>query len=175
MIAVSEILGLRHHRPEDVVSIFESYTGDLSSAKYLGRLPHTDIGQTERMLQSLSSPESLALTGKCIWVIEAITEDKPVGLITVARSDESMTVHFGIGVPYRGRGYAAEALTLAAQHLLSTGQVISVGSFTDVENVAAQAALIKAGFVFAGRAESFYQAPQLNGEYRDVFRYLFKA
>jgi len=98
-----------------------------------------------------------------------------VGLVTVAKTGESMTVHFGIGVPYRGRGYAAGALALAAQHLLSAGQATSVSSFTDVENGAAQSALVKAGFVFTGRAEKYYQAPQLNGEYRDVFHYQFRA
>ncbi|GHC16983.1 GNAT family N-acetyltransferase [Aidingimonas halophila] len=175
MIAASKRLGLRHHRPEDIASIFESYTGDLESAKYLARLPHIDIEQTERMLRKLSTSQSLALTGKCIWVIEAITDGTAVGLITVTRGDESMAVHFGIGVPYRGRGYAAEALELAAKHLLSAGQATSISSFTDVENVAAQAALVKAGFVFTERANDFYQAPQLNGGYRGVFLYQFRA
>lgn len=46
-----------------------------------------------------------------------------------------------------------------------------VNTFTDVENVAAQIAIEKAGFTFTKRAEKFYQAPQLNGEHRDVFHY----
>jgi RimJ/RimL family protein N-acetyltransferase len=174
MITASKRLGLRYHRPEDIASIFESYTGDLESARYLGRLPHIDIEQTERMLQKLSNPQSLALAGKCIWVIEAIREGASVGLLTIVRSDESVAVHFGIGVPHRGLGYAAEALELSAKYLLSVGQA-SISSFTDTENAAAQAALIKAGFVLTGRADGFYQAPQLNGEYRDVFLYQFRV
>ncbi|QNI03669.1 GNAT family N-acetyltransferase [Halomonas sp. SH5A2] len=174
MITASERLGLRYHKPEDIAPIFNTYTGDLGSAKYLARQPHIDVAQTEQMLKKLSTPESLASNGMCIWVIEAIRYGTAAGLITVARDDASMAVHFGIGIPYRGRGYAAEALALTAQYLLATGQIADVTSFTEVENAAAQTALVKAGFVLTGRTENFYWAPQLRGESRDVFRYQFR-
>lgn len=102
-------------------------------------------------------------------------EGGPIGLVTVVKRDESMVVHFGIGRPYRGCGYAAEALVLTAQHLLAEDHAIRVNTFTDVENVAAQKVLAKAGFIFTTRIEKFYQAPQLNGEYRDVFHYEYRA
>lgn len=127
------------------------------------------------MLQILSTPESLALAGKCIWMIEAVRDASAVGLITVIKNAEAIEIHFGIGVPFRGQGYGQEALSLAAQHLLATGQAKSINSFTDVENVAAQSALVKAGFVLTGRAQSFYQAPQLGGEYRDAYRYQYRV
>ncbi|SDO44909.1 GNAT family N-acetyltransferase [Vreelandella arcis] len=175
MITASKRLVLRYYWPDDIAPIFKNYTGDLGSTKYLARHPHTETEQTEKMLQNLSVPESMALMGKCIWVVEAISEGAAVGLVTVIKSDQSMVVHFGIGSPYRGRGYAAEALVLTAQHLLAEDHAISVNTFTDVENVAAQTALANAGFVFTTRVEKFYQAPQLNGEYRDVFHYEFRA
>lgn len=175
MILASKRLELRYYRPEDIAPIFENYTGDLGSAKYLARHPHTEIEQTEKMLQNLSVPESMALTGKCIWVIDAIREGGAIGLVTVVKSNDSLVVHFGIGRPHRGRGYAAEVLVLAAQHLLAAGHASSVNTFTDVDNVAAQKALAKAGFIFTTRVEKFYQAPQLNGEYRDVFHYEFRG
>lgn len=174
-IAASKKLELRYYRPEDTTPIFESYTGDIGSAKYLARRPHTEMEQTEKMLQNLSVPESMALTGKCIWVVGAIREGSAIGLVTVVKSNGSLVVHFGIGRPYRGRGYAAEALVLTAQHLLAADHATSVYTFTGVENVAAQMALAKAGFIFTTRIEKFYQAPQLNGEYRDVFHYEFRS
>ena len=174
-VAASKRLALRYFRPEDIAPLFESYTGDLGSAQYLARHPHAEIEQTEKMLQNLSVPESMELTDKCIWVVEAISEGAAVGLVTVIKSDQSMVVHFGIGRPYRGRGYAAEALMLTAQYLLAAGYVTSVNTFTDVENVAAQKVLEKAGFRFTTSVEKFYQAPQLNGEYRDVFHYEFRG
>lgn len=174
-ITASKRLELRYYRTEDIAPIFESYTSDLGSAKYLARHPHTDIEQTEKMLQHLSVPKSMALTGKCIWVVNAIREGGAIGLVTVVKSDESMVVHFGIAKSYRGRGYAAETLLLTAQHLLTAGYATSVSTYTDVENVAAQMALAKAGFILTTRTDKFYQAPQLNGEYRDVFHYEFRA
>ncbi|GAA0704154.1 GNAT family N-acetyltransferase [Vreelandella titanicae] len=175
MITASKRLVLRYYWPEDIAPIFKSYTGDLGSTKYLARHPHTEIEQTEKMFQNLSVPESMALTGKCIWVVDAIREGGAIGLITVVKSKDSMVVHFGIGRPYRGCGYAAEALVLTAQHLLAEDHAIRVNTFTDVENVAAQMALAKAGFRFTTRTKKFYQAPQLNGEYRDVFHYEFRG
>lgn len=174
-IAASKRLGLRYYRREDIETIFEGYTSDLGSTKYLARRPHTEIEQTEKMLQNLSVPESMALTGKCTWVVDASREGGAIGLVTVVKRDESMVVHFGIGRPYRGRGYAAEALVLTAQHLLAAGYATSVNTFTDVANVPAQKALAKAGFRFTKRTEKFYQAPQLNGEDRDVFHYEFRG
>ena len=175
MITASKRLVLRYYWPEDIAPIFKSYTGDLGSTKYLARHPHTEIEQTEKMFQNLSVPESMALTGKCIWVVDAIRKGGAIGLITVVKSKGSMVVHFGIGKPYRGCGYAAEALVLTAQHLLAEDHAIRVNTCTDLENVAAQKALEKAGFIFTKRAEKFYQAPQLNGEYRDVFHYEFRG
>lgn len=175
MIAISKRLALRFYRAEDLLPIFENYTGDLDSSKYLARAPHTEIEQTKRMFQRLSTPDSMALTGKCIWVVDATRERGAIGLVTAIKSDDAMIVHFGIGRPYRGRGYAAEALATAVEHLLVEDPETSISSFTDVENVAAQRALVNAGFLLTRRARQFYQAPQLNGEYRDVFHYEFRA
>lgn len=174
MITASERLGLRYYRPEDTAPIFNIYTGHPGSAKYLARQPHSDVEQTERMLKKLSNSESLVANGMCVWVIEAIRDGTAAGLITVAKDDTSIAVHFGIGTPNRGRGFAAEALALTAQHLLTTGQTACVSSFTDIENAAAQTALVKAGFVVTGRTENFYRAPQLGGKCRDVFRFQFR-
>ncbi len=172
-ITASEKLILRHFGPEDIASIFANYTGDPESAKYLARQPHASPEQTEQMLQRLSTPQSLTLTGKCIWVIEEAEEEKPIGLLTAIQRDESMELHFGIGAPFRSKGYATQTLSLAARYFLMTGQAKSITSFTDMENAAAQRALVKAGFVFTESDESVYKAPQLAGEYRDVYRYRF--
>lgn len=157
MIVASETIALRFHKPEDAAVIFENYSSDIQSAKYLARPPHTEIIQTENMLQKFSRPESLSETGKLIWVIEA--ENIAAGLITVVRIDETAVIHFGIGLPYRGRGYASAAVRLAANYLTNEGYATSVSSFTDVENRAAQAVLMKAGFELIGKAQSGYRAP----------------
>lgn len=175
MIASSARLQLRYYRHEDVEPIFRSYTSDTRSARYLARRPHSAMAQTQTMLQRFSCQESAALTGKCIWVIHAVDQRTPVGLLTVVKDNASIIIHFGIGVPFRGCGYATEALALAARHLLAEEPVSKLCSFTDTENSAAQAALLKSGFVFARRIEQYYRAPQLSGVCRDVFYYNFRA
>ncbi|WP_411793998.1 GNAT family N-acetyltransferase [Halomonas sp. A29] len=168
-------LELKYFSCGDVPSIFNNYTGDLESSRYLAREPHSDIAQTERMLDRLSRPESLACFGICTWVVYSHDQEEAVGLITAVKHGQSMALHFGIGAPFRGRGYAAEALSLAARYILTERQRGNVVSYVDVENTAAQATLGRAGFRLVGRSERFYKAPQLRGEYRDVFHYQFDS
>lgn len=173
MIAASPRLILRYYQPEDVEPIFRHYTGDPGSTAYLARPVHAEIAQTKQMLNKLSNPESLASTGSCVWVVHSVEDRAAVGLITLVRDVHSTVIHFGIGVPYRGRGYAAEALALAARHLLVAEQAKSVTSFTDTENTAAQATLLNAGFICTGKADLFYRAPRFNSGLRKVLCYQF--
>jgi hypothetical protein len=48
-----------------------------------------------------------------------------------------------------------------------------ITSFTDKENVAAQSVLQKSEFQCVGSIDSFYFAPQLLNERRDVFSYVY--
>ncbi|MGR4068661.1 GNAT family N-acetyltransferase [Billgrantia sp. C5P2] len=167
-------LELRYFSREDIPSIFNNYTGDLESSRYLAREPHSDIAQTERMLDRLSRQESLACFGICTWVVYSHDHEEAVGLVTAVRHGETTVLHFGIGTSYRGRGYAAEALSLAARNMLAGQQRGNVVSYVDVENIAAQKTLERAGFALKGRSEKYYKAPQLNGEHRNVFHYQFE-
>jgi RimJ/RimL family protein N-acetyltransferase len=55
-----------------------------------------------------------------------------------------------LDVPYRGRGYGSRAQRLLAEHLFATTPSNRVEADTDVENVAEQRALERAGFTRDG-------------------------
>jgi RimJ/RimL family protein N-acetyltransferase len=65
---------------------------------------------------------------------------------------ESMAFQLGISLApeARGKGYGAEALRLCAQYLFEHTKTNRVEGSTDVENLAAQRALERAGFSFEG-------------------------
>jgi RimJ/RimL family protein N-acetyltransferase len=69
---------------------------------------------------------------------------------------------------HRGRGYGSAAQRLLAEYLFSTQLIERVEASTDVENIAEQRALEKAGFLHEGvlRHAQFRQ-----GEWRDVAIY----
>lgn len=162
---------LRFARSGDATWLHEHYLGDYESARFLARRPHQTEAQTRTLLNRLSTPESLETEGKVVWVIHEKVSSSAIGLVTVVRVSSGIELHFGIGYPFRGLGYGAEALALAARHLTSSGQADSVTVYTDIDHKAAQAAIENAGFYRLGILEQAYSAPQLNHQVRSAIQY----
>lgn len=79
-------------------------------------------------------------------------------------------INMGISLfpEHRGRGYGTEAQRLLADYLFSTRLVERIEAGTDVENVAEQRALEKAGF---SREGVLRHAQFRGGEWRDIAIY----
>ncbi len=174
MIAVSESLSLRYAVPCDAQLLFH-YTGNLSSSIYKASQVHINPEQTLKMLIKLSTADSFSLNAKCVWVIYLNEIESPIGMLTLIKKGSVIEIHFGLITKFTGRGYATKALSLAASHCLASKIANKVVSFTDKENVAAQAVLVKSGFKCTGSSENFYLAPLLSTEMRDVFHYVYLA
>jgi RimJ/RimL family protein N-acetyltransferase len=67
-----------------------------------------------------------------------------------APSNRAYNIGVAIDPAARGRGYGAEAQSLLARYLLDTYTVERVEASTDVENIAEQHALARAGFMREG-------------------------
>jgi len=83
---------------------------------------------------------------------------------------ESGALMFGIDIvpEARGHGYGTQAQRLLAAHLFATTNVNRVEASTDIENVAEQRALEKAGFTREGVVRG---AQFRAGSYHDLVRY----
>jgi len=86
-------------------------------------------------------------------IVEVISSGEPIGSVSwravrYGPNPESVAWNIGIDlVPEaRGKGHGAEAQRLLAHHLLATTPAHRVEAMTDIENVAEQRALDKAGF-----------------------------
>lgn len=80
---------------------------------------------------------------------------------------ESMAFQLGISLApeSRGKGYGSEALCLIAEYLFANTAVNRIEGSCDVENIASQRALSKAGFSYEGVARgSQFRA----GKYHDL-------
>ena len=79
-------------------------------------------------------------------------------------------INLGISLfsEHRGRGYGSSAQRLLAEYLFSTRLVERIEAGTDVDNVAEQRALEKAGF---SREGTLRHAQFRNGKWRDVVLY----
>jgi RimJ/RimL family protein N-acetyltransferase len=79
-------------------------------------------------------------------------------------------INIGISLfsEHRGRGYGSAAQRLLAEYLFSTRLIERIEAGTDVDNVAEQRALARAGF---SREGILRHAQFRNGEWRDIVLY----
>lgn len=108
-------------------------------------------------------------------LIERIADGRVIGTldwheVRYGPNPESIAMMFGIELvaEARGRGYGAEAQRLIAAYLFATTTVNRVEASTDVENVAEQRSLEKAGFTREGvNRRAQFRA----GSYHDLVLY----
>lgn len=108
-------------------------------------------------------------------IVEVIGSDEPIGTVgwhSVHYGPPPMSHAWNIGIDLapegRGKGYGSEAQRLLAEYLFAATDVNRVEASTDVENIAEQRALEKAGFVREGvqRGSQFRW-----GTYHDLVTY----
>jgi RimJ/RimL family protein N-acetyltransferase len=108
-------------------------------------------------------------------VVERVADGEPIGTVgwhkvNYGPSPESDAWNFGIELrpEVRGQGYGTEAQRLLARYLFATYELNRVEASTDVENLAEQRSLEKAGFVREGiQRGAQYRA----GRYHDLVTY----
>lgn len=95
-----------------------------------------------------------------------------VGYHTVRYGPNDGSLHYNIGISLapeqRGKGYGVEAQQLLVRYLFQTYPIMRVEASTDVENIAEQRALVKAGFTREGVLR---KAQWRSGQYHDLILY----
>jgi RimJ/RimL family protein N-acetyltransferase len=108
-------------------------------------------------------------------LLATLADGKPIGdvswhRVTYGPNAKSAAFNIGIGLQpqFRGQGLGTRVQRLLAQHLFATTDVFRIEASTDVENVAEQRSLEKAGF----RREGVIRGAQFRaGSYRDLVAY----
>ncbi len=108
-------------------------------------------------------------------IVERVADGQPIGVVAFhavgyGPGAESGAWNIGIALlpEARGKGYGAEAQALFAAYLFETTEVHRVEAQTDVDNVAEQRSLEKAGFVREGTIRG---AQFRAGTYHDLVTY----
>jgi RimJ/RimL family protein N-acetyltransferase len=81
------------------------------------------------------------------WVVEHRDDGVLIGTVSCARlmDPSEVSVGYDIAPPYRGRGHATEALTIAVEHLLGVPGIERVCADTLIDHVASRRVMEKAG------------------------------
>jgi RimJ/RimL family protein N-acetyltransferase len=110
-----------------------------------------------------------------VLLVERITDGRIVGTVgwhkvSYGPSPESQVWNFGIDIiaDARGQGYGTEAQRLVAEYLFRTTPANRVEASTDIDNIAEQRSLQKAGFTREGIARG---AQFRAGAYHDLVTY----
>lgn len=108
-------------------------------------------------------------------LIERIADGQPIGSVSwhrVGYGPNSGSAAWNIGISLttdaRGRGYGAEAQRLLADYLFAATEFDRVEASTDVDNVAEQRSLEKAGFIREGLLRG---AQERSGVRHDLVNY----
>jgi RimJ/RimL family protein N-acetyltransferase len=138
-------LALRPVEFEDLPLLHQWENNPVMSGDYQVPRPHSLRELERRFLESPSVGEEF---GRLLAVTE---DDMPVGLLSYHRVSygpwsPAMNMGIEIAPDYRGKGYGAEAQRLLANYLLAALPIGRVEASTDVENLAEQRSLERAGF-----------------------------
>jgi len=144
VLVVTDDVALRPVREEDL-ALFDRLFNDPDGA---GEFQWYGWRDPTRFRRRLADNGLLADDGGTLMVALA---GEPVGFVSWRKVPTSMSsfcwnIGIGLAPEHRGRGYGTQAQRLIARYLFAHTQVQRVEAGTDVDNLAEQRALEKAGF-----------------------------
>ena len=149
---------------------------DLIDAWDARRSPYNDFGMpSEPIDRDALARGPLRNERNGMLVVERLEDERPIGTVgwhleRYGPNPESAAFNLGIELipEVRGQGYGTEAQVQLAAYLFATTPVHRVEAATDLENVAEQRSLEKAGF----RREGVLRGSQFRGgSYHDLVYY----
>lgn len=134
---------LRPLKADDAPAMFKNWTRDGRVAEYCRWYPHTDLSQTEQLLQIY-----LTDGNPYRWGIER--DGELIGVIDVVEAnDECATLGYVLSHEYWNKGYMTETLAAVIEHLFSCG-FAAVAAEHHVDNPASGRVMEKCGMRFVG-------------------------
>lgn len=139
----TEDLILRPLTADDAPAMFRNWTWDERVARFCRWHPHTELAQTEQLLDFYLSDEKAYR-----WGIE--WQGELIGIIDVVESDKDCaTLGFVLGYDYWNRGFMSQALAAVIQDLFALG-FSTVAAEHHVENTASGRVMEKCGMTYVG-------------------------
>ncbi|MES2921735.1 MAG: GNAT family protein [Verrucomicrobiota bacterium] len=162
----SERLSFRVVEKKDAPALFEAWTSDPVTVRYLQWRPHQTLPEAEEFFERLE--RATASQEKSYYVVSDLS-GVDVGFASL-KVEEGCRAILGFIVfsAYRGRGYASEIIRKLCDWSLSEPGIFRVYALCDVENKASIRAMVKAGFSQEGILRRWAVHPNVGSEPRDV-------
>lgn len=141
----TERLVLRKATENDTESLYSNWDSDVEMRKYVGYELHTNIEDTEKLINKWMSEYE---NGRLTWVIEIKDTSEVIGVISASNNEldkKIAEVGFSIGTKYQGNGYATESLKAIIGYLILECGLNIVKGGCYATNAKSARTMIKAG------------------------------
>jgi RimJ/RimL family protein N-acetyltransferase len=168
-IIPTERLILRKPRMEDAPAVFAGWVQDSDVTYFLTWLPHENTGQTQSMLRNAIA----AWDGESRfpYMITIKENGAVIGMIDPRIEGHKVEIGYVMNRAYQGRGLMTESLRAIIDWAFQQPSIHRVHATTDVENIASQRVLEKAGMQREGTLRKYIVHPNISDEPRDSYMY----
>jgi RimJ/RimL family protein N-acetyltransferase len=165
----SERLRFRVVERKDATALFEAWTSDPATVRFLQWRPHQTLSEAEEFFERLE--QATAKKEKSYYVVSDL-QGVDVGFASLKVEDGCRAIlGFVVFRAFRGRGYASEIIRRLCDWSLSEPEIFRVYALCDAENHASIRAMEKAGLAREGILQRWVVHPNLGSEPRDVISY----
>ncbi len=165
----TERLVLRKPRMEDAFILFTAYMQDPEVTRYTTWRPHRQLQEAEDFIRnSIAAWENGT---RFPFVIMLKEKDDPFGMIDFHIRSSTVGLGYVIARLHQGKGYATEATRAIIHWAFQQPTIYRVNASTDIENVASQKVLEKAGMVCEGLLRKYIIHPNISDIPRDSYIY----
>jgi len=162
-------LRLRPPRAADASAIFARWAQDPDVTRYLTWRPHTSLAMTEHVIANLR--RAWSERGERTWIITLRDDDRPLGTLAVRPDRHLASLGYALARMAWGHGYMTEAVSHVVRRVLDEPSVYRVWAVCDIDNVASQRVLEKAGLQHEGVLRRYVVHPNISPEPRDARLY----
>lgn len=162
-------LVLRGPKLDDARPMFAGWAHDEEVTRYLTWRPHTHLEQTQAsILRFISAWND---NTRFPYIITHKGTGEVMGMIDPRIEGSKVGIGYVIGRAYWGKGYMTEATKAVIAWAFEQPAIYRVYATTDVENIASQRVLEKAGMQCEGILKKYIIHPNLSDIPRDSYIY----
>jgi len=162
-------LVLRKPRREDAPILFTAYMQDPEVTRYMTWRPHQQLQEAENFIHS--SIAAWENETRFPFVITLKEQDDPFGMIDFHIRSCTVGLGYVIACSHQCKGYATEATRAIIHWAFRQPAIYRVNASTDVENIASQRVLEKAGMLREGLLRKYIIHPNISDIPRDSYIY----
>lgn len=154
---------------DDASVLFIAYMQDAEVTRYTTWRPHQRLQEVEDFISSsISAWENKT---RFPFVITLKEKDEPFGMIDFHSRGSTIGLGYVIARFHQHKGYATEATRAIINWAFQQPTIYRVNASTDVENIASQRVLEKAGMMREGLLRKYIIHPNISDIPRDSYMY----